>query len=52
MIEANWEVLSYCRTCHLTTYVDLTVIQRIKGPDFNLWNQHRRGIRQTTTKIG
>ena len=38
MIEADWDVLAVCITCHLATRVDLKVIRAVKGPNFVTWN--------------
>ena len=42
MRKAGWEVLSYCRACHLTMRVDLDVIVALRGPDTVLWNRQAR----------
>ena len=39
MRKAGWDVISYCRTCHLTMQVDLGLIELQRGPDIVLWNR-------------
>ncbi len=39
MKAANWTVLAYCPTCMLTMAVDLGIVERLRGPDFSLWNR-------------
>jgi hypothetical protein len=42
MRRAGWDVVSYCRTCHLTMTVDLDVIATLRGPQTVLWNRQAR----------
>jgi hypothetical protein len=42
MIEQRWDVLAKYTKCELLTRVDLTVVARIRGPDFSLWNRRSR----------
>ena len=42
MRKAGWDVLSYCRTCHLTMKVDMAVVERVSGPQAVLWNRQAR----------
>ena len=39
MRRAGWDVISYCRTCHLTMKVDLAVIEALRGPQTVVWNR-------------
>ena len=42
MHKARWDVLSYCRACHLTMRVDLALVERVSGPHTVLWNRKAR----------
>lgn len=42
MIAQRWDVIAKCRTCGLTTHVDLKVIAIVRGPAFSLWNRTSR----------
>ena len=42
MRKAGWDVLSYCRACHLTMRVDLALVERVSGPQAVLWNRQAR----------
>ena len=42
MRKARWDVLSYCRACHLTMRVDLALVERVSGPHAVLWNRKAR----------
>ncbi len=39
MRAGGWAVFAYCATCKLTIAVDLGLIERLRGPDFSLWNR-------------
>ena len=39
MRARGWEVISYCRACHLTMRVDLALVERVSGPGVVLWNR-------------
>ena len=39
MRAKGWEVISYCRACHLTMRVDLALIERVSGAEVSLWNR-------------
>ncbi len=39
MRAAGWTVLAYCSVCNLTISVDLGRVERLRGPDFSLWNR-------------
>ena len=42
MRAGRWEVVSYCRTCHLMMRVDLALVERVSGPGTVLWNRQSR----------
>jgi hypothetical protein len=39
MRAKGWTVLAYCPVCQLTMAVDLGLIERLRGPEFSLWNR-------------
>jgi hypothetical protein len=39
MIEADWDIIAVCTTCHLATRVDLKVVRAVRGPEAVIWNQ-------------
>jgi hypothetical protein len=42
MRKARWEVISYCRVCHLTMRADLNLVERVSGSHTVLWNRKAR----------
>jgi hypothetical protein len=42
MRAAGWDVISYCRACHLTMRVNLKLVERISGPETVLWNRQSK----------
>ena len=39
MRRGGWEVISYCRACHLMMRADLALIELQRGPNVVLWNR-------------
>ena len=39
MLTRGWEVTTRCDRCRVEQLASLTLIARLKGPHFSLWNQ-------------
>ena len=39
MLEEGWAVMAKCSACGVLLNVDLTLIRRLKGPRFSLWDK-------------